>query len=214
MDLKRKISGQLVIEVFANIVLPYVVYVTTQAHIGPVRALLVASLPPIVFSLIEFARNRRLDAMSILVLAGIVLSLLAFIGGGGVRFLQLREQLVTGLIGLVFLGSAAMGRPLIYYLARATELRKSPADAERLEKLRDKQGFRRTMTTMTLVWGFGLIAQTVIACLLVFRMSIANYLIVNPILNYGAMGCLVLWTFWYVKRQKRRAATMQPTPQS
>ena len=150
--------------------------------------------------------------MSILVLAGIVLSLLAFIGGGGVRFLQLREQLVTGLIGLVFLGSAAMGRPLIYYLARATELRKSPADAERLEKLRDKQGFRRTMTTMTLVWGFGLIAQTVIACLLVFRMSIANYLIVNPILNYGAMGCLALWTFWYVRRQKRRAATMQPAP--
>ena len=152
--------------------------------------------------------------MSILVLAGIVLSLLAFMGGGGVRFLQLREQLVTGLIGLVFLGSAAIGRPLIYHLARATELRKSSADAERLEKLRDKQGFRRTMTTMTLVWGFGLIAQTVIACLLVFRISIANYLIVSPILNYGAMGCLVLWTFWYVKRQKRRAATMQPTPQS
>jgi len=51
MDLKRKISGQLVIEVFANIVLPYVVYLTTQAHIGQVRALLVASLPPIVLLL-------------------------------------------------------------------------------------------------------------------------------------------------------------------
>ena len=63
--------------------------------------------------------HRRLDALSLLVLAGIVLSLLAFFGGGGPRMLQLREKLVTGVIGLAFLASAAVGRPLIYELARA-----------------------------------------------------------------------------------------------
>src|SRR3984885_8168249 len=185
MDLGSKISGKLVIEVLANFVLPYVIYVMTQAHIGQVRALLGASLAPVVWTLIEFAQNRRVDALSLLVLAGIVLSLLAFLGGGSVRFLHIRENLVTGLIGLVFLGSAAIGHPLIYHLARATKQRQSQAEAEKLDKLRDNQNFRHAMNTMTLVWGFGLIAQTALACLLVFKMSIANFLLVSPFIYYG-----------------------------
>jgi hypothetical protein len=206
MALTRKAIGTAVIELCVNVALPYLVYVMAEARLGQVHALLAASLPPILWSAIEFARKRRIDAVSILVLAGIILSLLAFFGGGSARFLQLRENLVTGLIGLAFLGSAAIGRPLIYQLARAGELRKSAAEATRFEALRDKQHFRHGMTLMTLVWGFGLLAQTIIACLLVFRISIRNYLIVSPIIGYGTMGVLALWTFWYVKQMKKRGA--------
>jgi hypothetical protein len=206
MALDRKTLGIIAIELLVNFLLPYVIYAKAEAGIGQVHALLAASLPPIVWSLIEFGRKRRVDAVSILVLAGIVLSLLAFFGGGSARFLQLRENLVTGLIGLVFLSSAAIGRPLIYQLARAGKLRESPAEAARFESLRDKQHFRRGMTIMTLVWGFGLLVQTMVACLLVFRMSIRHYLVVSPILGYGTMGALALWTFWYMKQMKRRGA--------
>lgn len=206
MALTRKTLGSIAVELLVNFLLPYVIFVKAEAGIGQVRALLAASLPPIVWGVIEFARKRQVDAVSILVLAGIVLSLLAFLGGGSARFLQLRENLVTGLIGLVFLGSAAIGHPLIYQLARAGKLRESPAEAERFEALRDKQHFRHGMSVMTLVWGFGLLVQTIAACLLVFRMSISHYLLVSPILGYGTMGGLALWTFWYVKRMKRRGA--------
>jgi hypothetical protein len=206
MALNPKTLGSIAIEILVNFLLPYVIYVKAEAGIGQVHALLAASLPPIIWSVIEFARKRRVDAVSILVLAGIALSLLAFLGGGSVRFLQLRENLVTGLIGLVFLGSAAIGRPLIYQLALAQKSRQSQTEAARFESLRDKPRFRRTMTIMTLVWGFGLLVQTAVACLLVFRLSIANYLIVSPIVGYGTMGGLALWTFLYVKRIKRRGA--------
>lgn len=206
MALTGKAVGNIAIELLVNIALPYVIYIKTEAHIGQVHALLAASLPPIVWGVVEFIRKRRVDAVSILVLAGIVLSLLAFLGGGSVRFLQLRENLVTGLIGLIFVGSAAIGRPLIYQLARASKLRQSKAEAEQFESLRNKQHFRRGMTVMTLVWGFGLLAQTAVACMLVFRMSIPRYLVISPILGYGTMACLALWTFWYIKRMKRRGA--------
>ena len=76
------------------------------------------------------------------------------------RFLQLREYLVTGLVGLVFLGSAAIGRPLIYQLARASKLRESRSEAERFEGLREYPQFSPWHDIMTLVWGFGLLAQT------------------------------------------------------
>ena len=60
------------------------------------------------------------------------------------------------------------------------------------------------MTLMTLVWGFGLVGQTIVACVLVFRISIRSYLIVSPIIGYGTMGILALWTVWYVKQMKKR----------
>jgi hypothetical protein len=204
MSLTRKATVNAGIEILVNFVLPYLIYVKTESSLGQARALMAASLPPILWSVIQFAWKRRVDAVSILVIAGIVLSLLAFLGGGSVRFLQLRENLVTGLIGLVFLGSAAIGRPLIYQLARASKLRESKTEAERFEGLREHPSFRRGMNIMTLVWGFGLLAQTVVACLMVFRMSIRNYLIVSPILGYGTMGALALWTFFYVRGMKRR----------
>ena len=191
-------------EILVNFVLPYLIYIELEARIGAAHALMSASLPPILWSVIEFARKRRVDAVSLLVIAGIVLSLIAFLGGGSVRFLQLRENLVTGLIGLVFLGSAAIGRPIIYQLALASKLRESRSEADKFEELRKYQHFRRGMTVMTLVWGFGLLAQTVVACLLVFHMTIRSYLIASPFLGYGTMGALALWTFWYVRGMKRR----------
>ena len=209
-----KAIRNIAVEILVNIVLPYLIYVKAEPRLGSVRALLAASVPPILWSGIEFARKRRIDAVSLLVLAGIVLSLLAFFGGGSARFLQLRENLVTGLIGLVFLVSAAMGRPLIYQLAHAGKLREDPVEAARFESLRDNPRFRRNMTIMTLVWGFGLLAQTAVACLLVFSLSIPRYLIVSPIVGYSIMGGLALWTFWFVKRIKRRgvaAAAAKPS---
>jgi hypothetical protein len=166
--------------------------------------LLASSAPPILWSLVEFARHRRLDALSVLVVSGIALSLLAMLGGGGARFLQLREKLVTGVIGLVFVGSALIGKPLIYELAHATMRRKSDGEAQQFAALQVHAGFRRTMTVMTLVWGFGLLADVAVAVVLVFVLSIREYLIVNPILGYGTMGALSLWSFLYGRRAKRR----------
>ena len=203
----RKASGSAGLEILVNFVLPYVIYIEAEHPLGAAHALMAASLPPVLWSFLEFSRKRRVDALSLLVIAGIVLSLLAFLGGGSVKFLQLRENLVTGFIGLVFLGSAAIGHPLIYHLARANMLRKSQeSEVERFEKLRNKKHFRRSMTLMTVVWGCGLLAQTLVACLLVFRMSIRTYLMVSPFVGYGMMGILGLWTFWYVNRRRRAHA--------
>ena len=142
--------------------------------------------------------------ISVLVVSGIALSLLAMLGGGGVRFLQLREKLVTAVIGLAFVGSALIGKPLIYELARATMRRKSEDEAQQFEALQVHAGFRRTMTIMTLVWGFGLLADVAVSVALLFELSVREYLLVNPILGYATTGALSLWSFLYGRRAKRR----------
>ena len=200
----QKNGVHILIEALVNFILPFLIYNYAEAPLGEVRALLASSAPPILWSVVEFARHRRADALSVLVVCGIALSLIAMIGGGGAKFLQLREKLVTGVIGLAFVGSALIGKPLIYELARATKRRKSAGEAEEFEALQVYAGFRRTMMVMTWAWGLGLLADVAVSVALVFALTIREYLIVNPILGYGTMGALSLWSFLYGQRAKRR----------
>lgn len=200
----RKNGAHIFIEALVNVILPLLIYNHAEKPLGEVGALLASSAPPILWSLVEFARHRRFDALSLLVVGGIALSLLAMLGGGGIRFLQLREKLVTGVIGLLFLGSALIGKPLIYELARASMRRKSVEEAEQFEALQVHSGFRRTMSVMTVVWALGLLADVAVSVVLVFVLTIREYLVVNPILGYATLGALSLWSFLYGRRAKRR----------
>ena len=70
----RKNGSHFLVEALVNFILPFVIYNYAEAPLGEVRALLASSAPPILWSLVEFARHRRLDALSILVVSGIALS--------------------------------------------------------------------------------------------------------------------------------------------
>jgi hypothetical protein len=193
-------------EVVFNFILPYLVYNYATVKLGPAPALIAASAPPILWGIIQFIRVRKVDAISVLVLSGVVLSLLAFAGGGGVKFLQLRENMVTGLVGLIFLGSAAIGKPLIYQLARAGVRRRAADRVAIVEAIRDDARFRAAMTTATLVWGGGLLASCAAHCALVFMVSIRQFLLISGPISYSIIGLLTAWTFWYVPRAIRSAA--------
>ncbi len=199
---KRLLVG---LEIGFNFLLPYLAYTLAKPHLGEVRAIMAASVPPIVWSLVEFARRRRVDALSVMVLGGIALSLVAFAFGGSAKLLLLRESLVTGLVGVIFLGSVPVGRPLVYVLARASAARRSAEESSHLDEIKDTPGFRRTMTVMTLVWGSGLVAETCLRAVLVFTLPTGRFLIVSPIVGYATYGLLILWTLLYAREKRRRA---------
>ena len=197
--------GLLIIaELTINAVLPFIIYSLLDDQLGDVGALLVSSAPPVLWSLAEFLRHRRVDLLSLLVLGGIALSVLAAIGSGSARMLQLREKLVTGAVGLLFLASAAVGRPLIYELALASMRRGGSPELERFERLKANPGFRRTMMLMTLVWGTVLLGDVGVGIALIYTLSVADYLLIGPVVGYATVGALLLWTYWYGKRMRRR----------
>ncbi len=80
----------------------------------------------------------------------------------------------------MFLGSAAVGKPLIYQLARARIRRTAAGEVGWFEALSNDRRFRRVMMLMTLSWGVVLVAQSAACCALVFVLSIKSYLIVSP----------------------------------
>jgi len=201
-------------EIVVNIALPFALYQLTHSSLGDVNALIASSAPPTLWSIAEFIRHRRADALSLLVLFGIALSLLAYLGGGSIKLLQLRERLVTIVVAFVFLGSAAIGRPLMYELVRAFLARSNSPDLERVQSLRDNSFFKRGMTIMTLVWGFGLLADAALSILLVFVLPISAYLVVSPIVGYATIGSLTLWNLWFGRRMRRRGEARMAAQQT
>ena len=123
------------IEIFVNGVLPWLVYVSAQSRVGRVHALMLSALPPIAWNVFQLVRKRRIDALSILVLTGIGLSLVAFLGGGSFRVLELREHLVTGLMGLIFLGSVAIKRPVLVAILPSLMEEKSRVESMKIQGL-------------------------------------------------------------------------------
>jgi uncharacterized membrane protein len=197
----RRNGPGIALELGVNVALPYAIFSVVKPEFGDIGGLIAGAAPPLAWSVAGFVRVRRIDALSLVVLLGIALSLLAFAGGGGARLLQLRERLVTGVIGLVFLGSAAIGRPIIYQLARARLRRGAPDKLGVFDSLRESPIFRRAMMVMTLVWGVFLVADSALAALLVFALSIKAYLIVAPLIGYPLFAALTIWTFWYARRR-------------
>lgn len=203
IDWARQSGWRTAIEMLVNFVLPLVIFNLAKPHLGEVKALLASSAPPIIWALYELVRERRVDFISMFVLFGIALGLLAMLGGGGVKFLQLRERMVTAVIGLAFIGSALIDRPLIYEFARASMKRSGSAELERIEGLRADKGFRAFMRKLTLVWGCGLLVEAAVAVGLVFALSIPQYMIASPILGYSTAGLLGGWTFLQIRGARR-----------
>lgn len=189
-------------ELIANFVAPYLVYQLLTARYGEVFALIASAMPPLLWSGYELIKTRRLDAVSILVVAGILFTLAATGMGGSARLIQIRDALVTGVIGLMFLGSLLLEKPMIFYLARATQARNTVEGANEFETMWLRPGVPPVFRLMTAVWGVGLVLQTALMCWLAWIWPIGRYLLLSPFISYGIFGVMMAWSLWYGARRQ------------
>jgi hypothetical protein len=198
------------VELGVNIGLPWLVYTLLSPHYGDFVGLAASAAPPALWSLFELALNRKLDALSLLILGGILLSLLAVALGGSPRMLMVRDNLFSVPIGLAFLVSIWMKRPLIYYLASAVLARQSAEDLAGFRAAWGRPHVVRGLRLMSLVWGVGLIAQGVLLGWMAWTWPIGPYLLVSPVIGYGAMAVMGGWSWWYSMRMRRVSAALYP----
>jgi hypothetical protein len=196
----------LILELVVNFVLPWAAYRLAVPHWGETGGLIASAIPPVAWSAVELARFRRVDALSALVLLGIALSIAALALGGSPRMLLLRESLVTGAVGVVFLLSLATRRPLVFYFARATVARERADGAAHIDMLwRERPLFVAAIRMMTGVWGAGLTLETALRAWMAWTWPVERFLVVSPFVGYGLYGALMLWTLWYRTRMRRQA---------
>src|SRR5437879_215724 len=89
----------LLLDLLISGVCPVLLYLLLNPRLGEVPALILSGLPPAGFAVLTFLRNRHIDAISGVVLLGIVLTLGATLLGGSARLILMRDSLVTGVLG-------------------------------------------------------------------------------------------------------------------
>jgi intracellular septation protein A len=106
-------------------------------------------------------------------------------------------QLVTGAIwGVAFVGSVAIGRPLVGVFAR--ELFPIPED------IRASDGFRRLTGTLSLVFGVSILLRGVLRYYQLRNGSIDGYLLVSLLTGPPITILTIVWGLWFSRRALAR----------
>jgi hypothetical protein len=168
--------------------------------LGDTGAMIASAVPPLLWSVFELARTRKLDAISLTIVATILLTVIATVLGGSARLIQIRDALVTGAVGVAFLATLLARRPLIFYLARAAMARDA-AGAACYETIWDRPGVPDVFRWLSLVWGLGLVVQTATMCWLAWIWPMGQYLLLSPFISAAMFGVLMLASFAYIARR-------------
>lgn len=167
----NKSRNEIIFTLIINLVLPYLTYRLLIPYTSSVVALSIAALVPLCDSIYSLIRTRKADVFSGFIFLGLILGVVAVLLGGDERFILLRESYVTGIMGVVFLGSLLFGRPLIYYFAERFTGH-NPQMNDKWEKL---PRYRFNFRLITAVWGLSLLLEAFIKVVLVYSLSIPTF---------------------------------------
>ncbi|WP_277355378.1 VC0807 family protein [Streptomyces telluris] len=193
-----------------GVVLPFVTYgVLTDHGVSKVKALLLISLWPAAETLLHLALRRRVDEFGVMMLAMMVLGALSALAYNSTELVFIKDSAITGLLGLVFLGSLALRRPLMFYLGRKFGTDGTPEDLARWNGLWQYPGFRRAQYLLTSVWGTGFLVEAAIRVALAYTLPTEAMVLVNNVFPLVVVAALVAWTVRVGKQGRARQAAAQ-----
>ena len=197
----------LVLSLGVNVGLPLLaVQWLLHAGVSVIVALSLSAVFPLADTLVTIVRSRRVSPLGALSLMSIGLGLATSAISGNPVFALAKESVFTGVFGLVFLGSLATARPLIFGLGRTSSTGGDAAGMAEWDARWDRQpAFRRVLRIMTLVWGLGLLGEAVARVAVALTLPVTLATIVSPALQVVAFGGLILWTAVYARVMRRRA---------
>jgi hypothetical protein len=171
--------------------------------VGTVAALVLSGLFPVVGMIIGFIGHRRVDAVGVLVLAGIVVGAILGLVSHNPKLVLDEGSVSTAVFGLICLGSLATDKPMMYRFA----LEFMGPDTERgreFADLRQYKEFRRAFVVITVVWGTAYLVEAAARVVIVQNTSAGNALAVSKVLPYAVAAVLIAWTVGYGRYQKRQ----------
>lgn len=187
---------------------PFLVYQLAHRNgLADASALALATVVPGLWVVGNWAWRRRLDVIPGLALVGITIGLVAVVAlHGSELVLKLRESLITGVFGVVFLVSLVVSeRPLIYHLGRAIASGQGQSSRGDFETLWGEDRARQVIRTLTLVWGVGLTAEAVLRTVLALTLPTGTFLALAPVIGWVVIGSLMWFTVGHIRRNRAAA---------
>ncbi|RUS12849.1 hypothetical protein BC937DRAFT_86879 [Endogone sp. FLAS-F59071] len=206
----------LVIKLIINVGLPILVYYLIKSYMAAIWALLISSIPPLLMTIFSLVKNRRVDALSFLIVVGFALSAILAIIDGDPRLLLLRESAVTCLIGLVFLVSLIpitigkfVNRPIVLKISEDSFPMPPIIFADGTEMSRTEwfwqnfASYRRDIRISTVVWGVGLLLEFLNKAIMIQSSLTLDQLVYLSNLVLGCVtAILIIFTMFFTRKTR------------
>ena len=173
------------------------------AGFSPVSALVLSGVFPAIGVTIGIIQHRRVDALGVLVLAGIAVGAVVGLVSHNARLVLDEGSVPTAVFGVICLGSLGTPKPLMYRLAVEFTGPGTPKGQE-FTGLWQYAEFRRVFRVITAVWGIAYLAEAVARVVIVQSTSTGTALAVSKVMPYAVAAVLIAWTFGYGQYQKRK----------
>jgi hypothetical protein len=190
-------------DIFVNAGLPYATYLLLSYQGVPtVQALAAGAVFPVGAIVWGFVRERRVQALGMIVLVATVISILAALYFTSPFLALAKGSLFTGSLGLAFLASLFARRPLVFHLAR---LGQDEADRQHAESLwKTVPPYRRLLRQITAVWAVALLIEASLRLILIPLLPIALFLPVSEAMWLCCLGLMIAWSWHYGARRMDR----------
>ncbi|WP_067672009.1 VC0807 family protein [Nocardia miyunensis] len=186
---RRAIARQMLRDIGAPLITYYALHALGVSNLIALGAGTVVSG---LFVLVEVVRKRKIDFFAGVILTGFVVGFAITFISGDARFMLAKDSVVTGLIGLAFLVSAVVGKPLVYLAARSGASGSDPAKAAAFEeRYRTRPTMRRAFSRLSAMWGAGLLAEAALRVVLVYQLPVSTMVWLSTVMMVVTFALLM-----------------------
>jgi len=190
---------------------PLVSYAAARsAGSSAVIALVLSGISPAIGVAVGVITRRRIDAIAILVLAGIAAGTGLGLAAHNARLVLIEGSVPTGVFGLICLASLAGRRPLMFHFAMEF-MGKDTARGRDFAGLWRYPEFRHTFRVITAAWGLAYLVEAAARIIIVQHTSTGTALAVSKMLPFAFAAVLAAWTAAYSIVKKRQGERIAAT---
>ena len=199
-----------------DIALPIIVFNVLSHHgVSVLWSLIASGATPVLNNLRVWIAQRRLDALGIIIVTFIAVGTVASLISGNVFFALIKDSFLTGTFGLICLGSLLAPRPLMFAIMRQFVAGDDPARIAWWNGLWQLDGFRKDVRFVTFVWGVAYVIEALVRVGLALALTPAMVVTVSPVLSFGILVLLILWSPRYMiagrdRRLREQASSSSP----
>lgn len=179
-----------------------------SAGMTSVAALLLSGILPALGVAIGVIRNRRLDVVGALVLAGIAVGAVLGLVTHNPRLVLAEGSVPTGFFGVACLASLCARRALMFSFVLEFVGPDTAQGQEMTRLWRAYEGYRRVFRVITAVWGVGFLLEAALRIFVIYHTSTGTALASSTITPFLFGAVLSAWTIAYGTRQRKKGERM------
>jgi hypothetical protein len=155
-------------------------------------ALALSGVFPLARTLFQFARNRTINGLALVVLVTNVVGMLLTFVSGDARMMIAKDSIGSGITGLVILISAFTAQPIMTKALRPF-LTHGQADHEGAwDRLQGNRRFGTVLRRSSYIWGVGFMLESTVRVIGAFTLPVSTMVWLSTVIFVGSFAVIML----------------------